>query len=380
MHPYTREADERPFGSGFAPSASVDRRATRTGVRSSFAALFAACTIVVTSSGCASCGQCALGALQGPINDPSNRALRRDILSYGISQFCPEMLKHNAPLALQAAAPSIGRFYPRSCSQQSLANGDLYVQFSGVGYAWTNISKRISFTMQGTVTYDPDFLMDGCTAYAYFRTRQVQGSNFQILKIEQPIADILNQLTPYGSQFGQQLVSAQLAQGFTVIREGNGNADFGLGMIPRGQRPVHPIDLHGSNKLVYENNTTEIHSGQRDFIGPIVVDDTGRALYINAQLQGVSAIDIIFMRREDAEPWLDQYIQSQLPPPLMAMPIGGDVIQANVPYRRAVPVPPGAYYVILDNTPSAGQVAPQPQVLLSDPAANVGYSIEIGDQ
>src|SRR5438105_996466 len=97
--------------------------------------LLASLTLIGTGSGCAGCGQCALGALQGPINDPSNRALRRDILAKGIDKFCGEMTKHNAPLQLQADAPAIGRFFPRTCVQQTLQNGDLYVQFSGVGYA-----------------------------------------------------------------------------------------------------------------------------------------------------------------------------------------------------------------------------------------------------
>src|SRR5581483_5602373 len=118
--------------------------------------LLASLALLGTGSGCAGCGQCALGALQGPINDPSNRALRRDILAKGIDKFCQEMTRHNAPLQLQPDAPAIGRFFPKSCVQQTLQNGDLYVQFQGVGYAWTNISKKVTFTMNGTVTYDAD--------------------------------------------------------------------------------------------------------------------------------------------------------------------------------------------------------------------------------
>src|SRR5689334_17572959 len=121
--------------------------------------LLASLTLLGTGSGCAGCGQCALGALQGPINDPSNRALRRDILAKGIDKFCQEMTRHNAPLSLQAGTPSIGRFFPRTCTLQTLPTGDLSVQFSGVGYAWTNVSKKVSFTMDGNVTYDADFLM-----------------------------------------------------------------------------------------------------------------------------------------------------------------------------------------------------------------------------
>lgn len=342
--------------------------------------LFVACAVLLSSSaGCAGCGQCALGALSGPINDPSNRALRRDILSYGIKQFCPEMVKHNAPLQMQADAPAIGRFFPRTCSQQTLENGDLYVQFSGVGYAWTNVSKKVSFTMDGTVTYDPDFLMEGCTAWAYFRTRQIQGANFTTRLIEQPIANFVNQLTPLGNQFGGQLVNAQLRQGFTVIMESNQQADFGLGMIERGKRPVHPFDVHGSGKIQYENIRTDVHVNERDFVGPIVIDDANRAIFVQAQLDGTQAIDVMFMAKQEADVALDQYLQIAQASPLPMPPsFGGDVIQAGVPYNGFRKVPPGTYFVVFDNSTSAGQVAPAIN-LLADPAATISYAVQIGD-
>lgn len=338
-----------------------------------------ACAVLLGSgAGCAGCGQCALGALQGPINDPSNRALRRDILAYGIKQFCPEMVKHNAPLQLQADAPAIGRFFPRACAQQTLENGDLYVQFSGVGYAWTNVSKKVSFTMEGTVAYDPDFLMDGCTAYAYFRTREVRGANFTTRLIEQPIANFVNQLTPLGNQFGSQLVNAELKQGFTVIMDSNQQADFGLGMIERGKRPVHPFDVHGSGRVQYENARTDVHVGERDFVGPIVIDDTKRAIYVQAALDGTPAVDVLYMGKAEGDAALEQYLAAGPAGPVPAPPFLGDVVQAGAPYQRVVPVPPGTYWVVLDNSASAGQVAPAMN-LLADPAATLSYAIQVGD-
>ena len=53
-------------------------------------------------------------------------------------------------------------------------------------------------------------------------------------------------------------------------------------------------------------------------------------------------------------------------------------MQQGVEMKRAVPVPPGMYYVVFDNTPTAGQVAP-PVNALDDRAAVVNYLIEIGD-
>ena len=50
-----------------------------------------------------------------------------------------------------------------------------------------------------------------------------------------------------------------------------------------------------------------------------------------------------------------------------------------MPYTRAVPVPQGIYYIVLDNSSAAGVVAPPPSSLLSDPAATVTYAVQIGD-
>jgi hypothetical protein len=59
------------------------------------------------------------------------------------------------------------------------------------------------------------------------------------------------------------------------------------------------------------------------------------------------------------------------------------MVRYGVEYQRAVPVSPGMYYVVIDNTPFAGQAAPPPPSLLgmvSDTPAVVNYAIEIGDE
>jgi hypothetical protein len=342
------------------------------------AALLSLLVLLGSGSGCASCGQSFLGVISGPINDPSNAGLRKDILRFGLKQFCPELLRHNAPLALQQGTPAIGRFYPKQCAQAELPDGNISVQLAGVGYAWTNLSKKISFTMAGSVTYNADFLMDGSTMYAYFRPVQVTHSDFQMRVIEQPVANFIAQLTPLGNTFGQQLVQGKLAEGFTVIRENDGNADFGLGMIERGKRPQKPFDIKGGDRLTYENTRTEVHQNQRDFVGPIVVQDSGRALYVTATLDGVQAVDVLFLRQAEGEGSLDYYLQYPQTGPLAGAPFVGDVLQAGVQYQRTVPVPPGTYYLVFDNTPTAGQVAP-PVNLLDDRAAVISYAVQVGD-
>jgi hypothetical protein len=316
--------------------------------------------------------------LRGPINDPSNRTLRRSIMSTALGEFCKQMLTHNAPLRLANDQPIIGRFYPQQCTQNELQNGDLYVQFSGFGYGWTNLSKKLTFTMSGAVQYNQDFLIsDDCAVYAYFRPRNVVGSDFRINKVEQPVASFLAQVTGLADTFGRQLVTGKLGEGFTVIHDDHGD-DFGLGIIDKGKRPQHPFDVHGSSRITVENARTEIHQNERDFVGPIEIQGSGRALYLTAQLEGLQAIDLLVLNKPIGDASVGYYFGYEQAGPLAGPPLVSDVVQAGAPFQHTIPLPPGMYYVLLDNTPTAGQVAP-PMNPFDDRAALVNYVIQIGD-
>jgi hypothetical protein len=329
------------------------------------------------------CSPNAVCKIAGPINDPSNYTLRRNIMSFGLGQFCEQMTTHNAPLKLTADANVIGRFFPQHCSQQVLANGDLWVQFDGFGYAWTSLSKKVTFTSAATVQYNEDFkCAEDNSIFAYFDTRSVSPPNFSIVQIEQPVANLMqNWISPFADSFGQQMLSGQLAQGFTVIQDTNGSADFSVGHLPLGQRPSHPYQMHGSNRVTYENLRTEVHVGERDFIGPITVDGAGRAVFLQMHLDGVPAVDVFLVPKFEGDASLQLYYQYGPVGPLAYPPRFTDVVQAGVEYQRAVPVPAGMYYVVIDNTSAAGQAAPPAPLfgVVGDTPAVVNYAIQVGD-
>jgi hypothetical protein len=351
-------------------------------LRRSFVTLLALAPIAL-SQGCSSCantGQAILGIMPGVVNDPANRDLRAAILKYGMKQFCDQMQKHDAPLALQPGANVVGRFYATQCATQELQNGDWFVQFSGFGYAWTPLSKKLTFTMSGAVEYAADFQMSGSTMYIYFRPRQVTSSNFASHVIEQPVASFLNSLSTMGNTFGTQLVAGQLQAGFTVIRDQNGGTDFSVGMIDVGKRPLHPIDVHGNGRVQWESSRVEVHGNERDFVGPIEVEDSGRAIWVSAQLDGIPAADVLLLRKDVGDGSLQLYYNYPQQGPLAGPPLAGAVMQQGQPFNQAFKVDPGLYYVVFDNTPSAGVVAPPPPAnLLADSAAIVSYAVQIGD-
>src|SRR5262245_19528683 len=103
-----------------------------------------------------------LGA--GVVNNPGNKSLRFDMLKYGLERFCEEMRRGNAPLRLRDDEPVIGRFFADSCQSQVVDDEQrksFVVQYQGRGYAWTNLTGRIGFTVQGLVEYAPDFQLHG---------------------------------------------------------------------------------------------------------------------------------------------------------------------------------------------------------------------------
>ncbi len=335
-------------------------------------------------AGCAAVGQSLLCFVRGPVNAPANFSLRRAIMQHGLGEFCHEMLAHDTPIAIAPGMPSIGRFFPQRCAQSTLPNGDLFLQFDGFGYAFTPVSKKLTFSMAGAVEYDQDFRVSpSCDVYAYFRTKEVKSSNFQTRVVEEPVASFLNSLTTFSTDVGRQLVSGKLAEGFTVVEDSHQMYDFSLGLLREGEKPAHPFDVHGDGRLRYEAGRTEVHQDQRDFIGPIEVGDSGRALYVDATLEGIPAMDVLVMRKEDAMVSLGLYESYPRSGPLNAAVLYGDVLASGRPYAQAFKVPKGAYFVVLDNTPTAGTVAPPPRAaiasVLDDHVGVVSFAIAVGD-
>lgn len=308
--------------------------------------------------------------------------MRKSMLRKAMGDICKQMTSRNAPLKLSPDSPVIGRFYPNRCtaSESDLLN----VVFSGFGYAWTNVTKKTTFTGAGAAAYRYDFQVtdgDQCDIYSYFRPARVDNATFQTYRIENQMASMFNGLSSLGNDFGKQTLSQKLREGFTVIaRDGSeANVDFSLGIVPLGKRPFHPFQVErGDGKITYENERTEVHQNQRDFVGPIVVEEEGKAIYITAAVDGVPAVDMFVMRKADAEQSLQYYFEYPQAGPLAGVPMASEVLSNGNQLKRVIVVAPGTYYVVFDNTPTAGQVSPTINPL-DDRAAVINYLIQIGD-
>ena len=303
-------------------------------------------------------------------------------MSYGLDEFCKQMLTRDAPIRLTENQPVIGRFYPKGCRQKQLDNGDLYAEFDGVGYAWSLPTRKMSFFAGAVVTYNQDYK---CTPdndlYAYFPTRTpLAAPQFKITSIEQPLTSLINASLPQLSdQFGQGLLQTKLAEGFTVIRDHDSQMDFGLGQLPLGSKPEHPFQIQPKNAYVYENLATEVHRGEHDFIGPIVVANSGKAINILVKVDSARAVGILLMAAWEADPLLNAFIQygpANEIRPTRGEPWTGIASGGGAEYRRTVAVPRGAYYVVIDHNATLDP----PQNILDDTPALVRYMISIGDE
>jgi hypothetical protein len=363
---------------GVRAGASGFRRGGAALVWLAFGALLSSCANMAQGAGAD-----VLAIMPGVINRPDNKSLRFAMLKYGLESFCQEMLKRGAPLKLADDQPSVGRFYPQRCDTRLVdedAHRSFLVQFSGVGYAWTNITQRIGFDASGVVEYDPDFLLHDATMYLYFRTKHVASTNFQPGMIENGAVNLALVLAPGGfaAKFGQQVVAAELTRGFTVIRRGDGTVDFGLGIVEKGKMPFHPYEIRGTAKTVLANERIEVHARQRDFLGPFEVDSQGRALFLTVAVDGAEGVDVMVVPRDAGEQWLSLYIHQPIPTPPSYPPLLADVALSAQPYRKMLPVAKGRYFLVIDNTATAGRIAPPPNPF-DDRAALVNYAVELGD-
>ena len=331
----------------------------------------------------ASCGQAALAIMPGVLNDPGNLTLRRALLKFGTSTMCAELLRRSVALRTQDDDPAMGRFFPAACFAQEMPNGNMFVQFSGVGYAWTNATKRLTFDASASVEYEQDFLMDGSTLYVYFRHKATSSVTFNVKVVEAPASASMLGLPvnvnaqTLASQLGPQLLRAALSRGFTVIRENDGAAAFGLGIVEKGQRPLAPYKTTDSGRLLLANDRTEVHQGQRDFAGPFEVTGDGRALSLTVSVDGAPGADVLLVPVSIGQSWRDTYIaQAATTPPPSPARVDEPVMQGVI-WRRTVALPKGAYYVVLDNTATAGRTS-LPINPNDDRAAMISFAVEEG--
>ncbi len=338
-------------------------------------------------SGCGSRESMGDGSLRvlgsGVVNDPSNKSLRFDMLKFGLDRFCEEMLKAGVALKLSDSEPVLGRFFAESCQSQVIdeeARKSFVMQYTGKGYAWTNVTGKLGFTSRGLVEYAPDFQLSDGALYVYFRPKSVDAAAFELTALDSHLAQAgiaaaAGQLSP--NEVGKHVLDSQLKRGFTVIRYGSdGRTDFGAGFVPKGEKPYKPFDIKTSKRVLI-NERTEVHLQNQDFIGPIDVTDDGSALFVNLELDGADAVDYQIVPKSVGDAMLERYVRNPGPCPQLSPPAFDSAAARGARAVQPVPLPVGQYYLVLDNSGALGRTQP-PAAAAGDAAARVDYALLLG--
>jgi hypothetical protein len=305
--------------------------------------------------------------------------------NFGASRVCPEMLKRGVALRLEDRAPAIGRFFPAQCTYNvDDAQQTMTVHFAGTGYGFMSPARRVGFSCTGSVEYRPDFQIAGDDVYVWGKlNRIVQGPNFQLGYVENTIVDVATAWTPLGAVanfFGNQIVSGELTRGFTVVHNEDRGDDFALGLLFPPQKPHHPFQITEDERFTFANETVDIHAQQRDYLGPFEVAEAGQALLMTMSVMGPT-VDVMIVDKRVGDPWRESYQTGKTLGPPPGPVLAGGLLQPNVTDTRRYTLPPGLYYVVVDNTSYAGQVAPPTSLLtpLADPVARVSYAAQLAE-
>jgi hypothetical protein len=303
--------------------------------------------------------------------------------TFGAERMCPEMLKRGAALKLAPTGNTIGRFFPTRCQHNVNDQAQtVTLYFGGTGSAWTPLAGRVGFAAEASVEYGMDFYMAEDAMYVWAKTRRIlQGPDFKVGSIENKLADWAAR-SPVGymaNLFGSQIVSSQLASGFTVVHSDEGD-EFALGILQPPARPKKPFDTSDGDRYVFANETTEVRNGQVDFLGPLEVPDSDQALFFRFRLQG-PPIDVLLIRRTSGDMWREGLQKGAALGPPPELPLYVWQINAGAEQRRKIKVPAGQYYAVLDNSAVVGAVSPpwNPLSVVGGNLALVSYTAEVGD-
>jgi hypothetical protein len=305
--------------------------------------------------------------------------------NFGASKICPEMLKLGVSLKLQDRAPAVGRFFPMQCSYNvNDSSQTVTVHFAGTGYGYMMPAKRVGFSCTGSIEFRPDFQIAGENVYVWGRlNRIIQGPNFQLGYVENPVFDVAANIPPFGTIanfFGNQVVASELTRGFTVVHNDDRGNDFSLGILVPPQKPHHPFNVTATERFTFANETVDVHGNQRDYLGPFEITDSGQKLYLTVSVTG-PAIDVIVVDKFTGDHWREAYQTGKPLGPPPGPIVAGGPLQPGGAQNLSYSFAPGMYYVVLDNSSYAGTANPpfMPFNPLSDPVARVSYVAQVGD-
>jgi len=319
--------------------------------------------------------------MREPVN--ASPSLRWWLFSnFGANRLCPEMLQRSAPLRIAPNPNVVGRLFPEQC--QATVNDTsqtITLAFSGAGLVWTPVAGRVAFNVAASVEYKMDFFMAEDAVYIWARpARVVTEPAFQVTSVEARLLDAAAQgpLGYIANGLGGQIVSGQLASGFTVVHEEDGDS-FALGQLSPPARPPRAF-AGASGRRMLASEVADVHQDQIDFLGPFVVEQAEQALYVQFSVTG-PGVDLLLIPRGTGDLWRRGLaLGTPLGPPPQPPIFTLAVVPGQALVQR-VPLPAGHYYFVVDHSARMGSTNPpfSPFGVIGGNLAAVAYAVELGE-
>lgn len=218
--------------------------------------------------------------IEGVVNDPDNEAMRADLIARVVEHYRETPAKKSLPLR-DDDGHVIGRFrinvadvaQPFASSEDPAQRRIYTVDLSGQGELWHETGGRVRFHGSALVTYVVDFEIDDWAAYAHFQCTDVEHPQFECDHIDNILGKIFSGAV---RSAGTKAFDESLRPGFTVIAKTNGDTWLAAGKVgkeftPRkGPYPESDVD-DGFETIT--NDTSLLHPGFRDYLGPIELFD-----------------------------------------------------------------------------------------------------------
>ncbi|MBZ0135036.1 MAG: hypothetical protein K8I27_01530 [Planctomycetes bacterium] len=228
---------------------------------------------------------------EGIVNDPDNEEYRAQLIAHVVEHYRETPSRKSLPLR-NDAGQVIGRFrintadvlQPHQDDPDPARRRVYVVNLSGSGELWHDVGGRVRFNGVAVVTYHVDFKVEEWAAYAYFECAQIEGAKFEHTHID----NFLGKMFPMAVRnAGTEALEESLRPGFTVIAKSGGDTYLAAGrvgteFVPR-KGPYAEADASASFETIH-NDTTLLHAGYRDYLGPIeLFDDAELRITLEAE-------------------------------------------------------------------------------------------------
>ena len=137
----------------------------------------------------------------------------------------------------------------------------------------------------------------------------------------------------------------------------------------------HEISLAADQLTV--DGKTEVIEPDQDVM--VYVAEDGKALYLTLKLEGAQAVDALLVPEPVGKNAIDTFTKQAGPVTLSAPLLLNEPVSRGTLWKRYVSVPKGRYYLVLDNSAAAGQVAP-PAGPADGQSARTDVLVLVGDK